>query len=235
MRLLRKIGDSVHPMIKLEEDFPSNHADRKIPILDLKCWLDENEKAWYEHYEKPVSTRKVLSSKSALDWKTKRNVAVSECVRRLRNCSLDLPWKEKAAFLSDYMARLKVEGYNEMFRINVLKQAIARFDGMVVAHQWGTQPLYRDKNWNRVERNRQKQNKKSNWAKDCDSVIFVQSTPNGELARQFREVVDSYPGPVKFKIVEKGGKSVNSMLKKSNPSRRVGCDCTDCLVCKVFS
>ena len=115
------------------------------------------------------------------------------------------------------MARLKNEGYNEIFRINVLKQAIARFDGMVEAHQRGTQPLSRDKNWSRVERNRQKQNKKSKWAKDCESVIFVQYTPNGELARQFREVVESYPGKVKFKIVEQGGKVLNPCCK--NPTQ----------------
>ena len=79
-------------------------------------------------------------------WKTKRNVAVCELVRRLQNCSLHLTWKEKAAFLTDYMVRLKREVYNEKFRINVLKQSIARFNGMVEAHLRGTQPLYRDKN-----------------------------------------------------------------------------------------
>ena len=52
----------------------------------------------------------------------------------------------------------------------------------------------------------QKQKKKSEWAKDCDGVIFVQATPNGELAKRYRDVVDNFPGKVKFKVEEKGGK-----------------------------
>ena len=85
MRLLREVSDSVHPKLQFEEDFPSNYSDEKIPILDLKCWMDDDNKVWHEHYEKTVSTRKVLHSQSALAWGSKRSVVVSECVRRLRN------------------------------------------------------------------------------------------------------------------------------------------------------
>ena len=94
----------------------------------------------------------------------------------------------------------------------------------------GTQPLYIDKNWNRVDQTNQKQRKKTNCSKGCVSVIFIQATPNGELARQFREVEESYPGAVKFKIVKK---SVKSMLQKSNPGRNISCSSADCLVCKI--
>ena len=71
-----------------------------------------------------------------------------------------------------------------------------------------------------MDQTNQKQRKKTNCSKGCDSVIFIQATPNGELARQFREVEESYPGAVKFKIVKK---SVKSMLQKSNPWRNIGC------------
>merc|ERR1711895_336869 len=104
---------------------------------------------------------------------TKRNVAVEECVRRLRNCSPDLPWEQKSAFLSDYMGRLKQAGYSEGFRIGVLKQAMARFSGMVKADQEGSQPLYRDRTWYRDPRNKTTK-KKKDWTRGCDGVIFVQ-------------------------------------------------------------
>ena len=93
MVLIRNIANSIHPMLQFEEDFCSRYPDKKLPILDLKCWLDQSNELWHEHYEKPVATRKVLHSKSALAWGTKRNVAVEECVRRLRNCSPDLQWE----------------------------------------------------------------------------------------------------------------------------------------------
>ena len=36
MRELEKIGSSIHPSIKTTSDFPSNNADRKMPLLYLK-------------------------------------------------------------------------------------------------------------------------------------------------------------------------------------------------------
>ena len=231
MALIREVADSVHPMLKFEEDFPSNHEDGRIPILDLKCWMDDNKKVWYEHYEKPVATTKVLHSQSALAWCKKRDVAVSECVRRLRNCSLDLPWQRKAHFLSNYMGRLKQAGYNEKFRCSVLDQAMARFEGMVKAHMEGTHPMYRDSNWDRKARNEKKQKKKTSWAEESDGIIFVQATPNGELARRFRQVVENYSDSVKFRVEEKGGRSMQSMLQCTNPSKRKGCSAANCFAC----
>ena len=47
--------------------------------------------------------------------------------------------------MSDYMGRLKQTGYIESFRTGILKQALARYEGMVKADQEGGQPLYRAK------------------------------------------------------------------------------------------
>ena len=43
MTELRKMADSIHPMIQLEEDHCHNHQDQKLPILDLKVWVVEVE------------------------------------------------------------------------------------------------------------------------------------------------------------------------------------------------
>ena len=56
---------------------------------------------------------------------------------------------------------------------------------MVKADAEGTHPMYRDSNWDRQVRDVQRQKKKKEWAKDCDGVIFVQATPNGELAMRY--------------------------------------------------
>ena len=193
--------------------------------------MDKDNVVWHEHYEKSVATKKVLHSQSALAWRTKRNVAVSECIRRLRNCSLDLPWERKAHFLSEYMGRLKQAGYNERFRTSTLNQSMARFKGMVKAHMEGTHTLYRDSNWERKVRSAKKQRKKAGWAGDSDGVIFVQATPNGMLAKKFREVVEKFPGSVSFKVEEKGGRSMKSILQNTNPTRKKGCNATDCFAC----
>ena len=59
---------------------------------------------------------------------------------------------------------------------------------------------------------------------------MVPSTPNGELARILRELVekDNHDG-LKFKIVETGGVTVKSRLQKSNPSVSPGCSDNTCV------
>ena len=41
METLQQIANDIHPSIQLEIDVPSNHKDGKMPILDLKVWLEE--------------------------------------------------------------------------------------------------------------------------------------------------------------------------------------------------
>ena len=176
--------------------------------------------------------KKVLHSSLALAWATKRNVAVEECVRRLRNCSPELPWEQKSEFLSEYMGRLKQAGYNENFRIGILRQALARFNGMFKADQEGDQPLYRDRNWYTDPENLRKQKKKKDWAKGCDGIIFVQSTPNGVLANKFRKTIEDFRSEIKLRVVEKGGRSLKSTLVNTNPGRSTGCTKSDCFSCK---
>ena len=130
---------------------------------------------------------------------------------------MDLPWEQKENFLSDYMGT------------SSLNQAMVRYNGMLKADIEGTHPLYRDKNWDR--QNRSKKCKKTSWASDCDGVIFVESTPGGQLAKMYQKEVKEFPGKVKFKIVEKRGKNFKSILQKSNPKRVKGCDAEDCFAC----
>ena len=63
--------------------------------------------------------------------------------------------------------------------------------------------------------------------------ILVPSTPNGELAKMLREVVEKEQQEgIKFKIVETGGITIKSRLQKSNPTATPGCSALDCVPCK---
>ena len=67
---LRKMANSVHPMIQLEKDFLSKHNKKKHPILDLKLWVveevtkDNGKKAnmFHQFYRKPMSNRLLIPS-----------------------------------------------------------------------------------------------------------------------------------------------------------------------------
>ena len=218
----------------MEEDYPSNHSDGKLPILDLKCSMNSEMMIKFEHYEKPLASRLVLSAQSALPMQQKRNIHINECVRRLRNCAPEMEWGGKKSFIQDYVVRLYHAGYSEKFRLDVVRQALARYDGMLKADRDGLHPLYRERDWQDTERRQQKRKKKTNWLSrgGYDTVIMVNPTPGGELARQLQKVVMDNPGPVKIKIQEQGGTQIKSILQRTNPNRTKGCAANDCLVCK---
>ena len=90
IKKLQDIANSIEPGIEMEIDICENHDDKKIPMLDMKCWLDENGNAVYQHYEKPVSTKMIISSRSAHSSNCKRSVHISELVRRMMNTSRNL-------------------------------------------------------------------------------------------------------------------------------------------------
>ena len=43
MTLIKQIGNDIHPSIQLVVGYPSKHQDRKLPILDLKVWIEAKE------------------------------------------------------------------------------------------------------------------------------------------------------------------------------------------------
>ena len=161
--VIKDVANSIHPMIQMEEDFPSNHEDDKIPILDLECWMDEAGTIRFQHYEKPMASKLILSANSALPMKQKRNIHTNECVRRLRNCDPNMSWQERKEFIQEYVIRMYHAGYSESFRQDIVRQSIARYEGMLKADRDGHHPLYRDRDWQEQERREQKEKKNKNW------------------------------------------------------------------------
>ena len=129
IKKLQEIANSIEPGIEMEVDICENHEDRKIPILDMKCWIDGNGNAVYQHYEKPVSTKMIISSRSAHSNSCKRSVHISELVRRMVNTSRKLNWDQYVVpALNDYMIRMAKAGYHQEYRKNVLLNAYAVYD-----------------------------------------------------------------------------------------------------------
>ena len=113
-RSLREI--IINPMIQLTGDTPSDNLSKKMPVLDLACWVGEEGTVWWEHYRKPMANFLLMLESSAMPNKIKRTTMVQEGVRILRNCRLDLTWTEKARPLTDFSARMKTSGYCEGYR-----------------------------------------------------------------------------------------------------------------------
>ena len=95
----------------------------------------------------------------------------------------------------------------------------------------GESPMYRPKGWRSDERKTLKEAKKKNWYKrgGYDSVIFIPCTPNSELLKKMKEKVDE--SGLKIKLVEKSGKSLEGLLRTSDPKKERRCNRIDCPVC----
>lgn len=235
-KILLSIANSVMECVKMEADWPSKNDDKKMPILDMKVWTDEAGMLLYQHYEKVVSSKTVLHAKSAHSAACKRGVHTQEVVRRLLNSSHRLNWKrDTAPVITEYMRRMKVAGYGERYRKEVLKHALGIYDKKWEDHRNGVRPIFRPKTWEKEERKKAKEVKKLNWATKGGHIapIFVPTTPGGTLLKMMRQVAETEAkGGIKFKIMEIGGKTIKRTLQRSNPTATPGCEDADCIACK---
>ena len=91
--------------------------------------------------------------------------------------------------------------------------------------------MYRSKSWERSRRDREKAEKKKTWyAKGgYETVLFVDSTPNSELAKQCQQALREEE--LKIRVVERAGQSLKQALVRSNPLNENSCKQDDCKTC----
>ena len=148
----------------------------------------------YKHYEKEVSSKLVISERSAHSKSCKRAVHIQEMIRRMCGTSRDLDWDQFVApVLSDYCGRMMAGGYPEKYRKDIVKHALAIYDDKVSKNDSGVVPLNRPKGYKKLERRNEKKWKRRNWANkggDCTPII-VPSTPGGLLCKMMRKVAET--------------------------------------------
>ena len=77
----------------------------------------------------------------------------------------------------------------------------------------------------------EKKQKKKNWSTKGGYIapIIVPATPNSELANELRKIAEQMSdGRIRFKIVEKGGVTLERLLQKSNPTSSGFCGKDEC-------
>ena len=233
MEKVKSIGDKIHRSIQLEADYPDRYEDKKVPILDLKVWVDNNNKVVHEYYSKPVASKAVVNSESAMPLKDRRTVLTQEILRIILRCSPLLPWERVKEHIEHYMLRMQFSGYSEQIRKQVLHSAVKAYRKIRSKVDKGERPLYRRKHWKQKERIKEKRQCKEEWFKskkddEYMSVLFVQPTEKSELKKMYEEIVQK--SNCKVRIIERAGVSVKKKLQKSYPFLKEKCDET-CFVC----
>ena len=242
MCMVQEVANTIHPSIEVTFDCPSKHEDIKMPVLDLKVWSthDRNQETrepfvriMHEHYHKEVASKAVVHARSALPWKTKRTIHTQEVIRILRNCSKYLPSNVTRSHVEEYVARMQYSGYDKEFRAQVVESALKGFDCMLERDASGEEPLYRPREWNRVERAKAWRAKKTDWFKGGktgnESVVFVPATPGSEMKRRYLSVIAK--AGMRIGVVEVPGMNLKRRLQRSDPFRKEKCGEGDCLVC----
>ena len=141
------------------------------------------------------------------------------------------------------MLKLKNSGYLTKYRTEILDSALVAYEKMVEADKDGTKPLFRDRNWNREQRNDEKMNRRLNWYKsekngiEYKSILFVPVTKGGTLAKELkkREEEINKNSKERIKIVEGGGTKMKDILVVKNPFPSTTCEKKKCLLCSNTS
>ena len=242
MEVIREIANSIDPMIQFTIDTPSNHENNKLPILDIQASMNVKEynRLDFEFFEKPTKNKNVIMFDSAIPSKQKRTILTQECLRRLRNTKLELGKNVQNNYLSQFMIKLKRSGYTEKYRIEILDSARNAFEKMVEDDKQGIKPLYRSRDWQKEERNKDKNDKKLKWYKNTGmneneykSVLFVPITKGSLLAKELkeREREINKHSTERIKITESSGVNIKDFLINKNPFPEQKCDEKKCLVC----
>ena len=131
MELLRLLGNDIHDSIQLETDCSSMHEDNKLPILDVKMWIEKGihdiNVILHEYYQKEVSSKSVIDARSSLPWSAKRTILTQEVLRVLLRCSTELPWETVKSHVETYMMRMQYSGYNKRFKGEIVRSAFKAY------------------------------------------------------------------------------------------------------------
>ena len=122
-------------------------------------------------------------------------------------------------------------GYSRNFRAQIVDSALKAYDKIKEKSDKKIVPMYRPKSWKRLERLKQKKEKKKTWYRKggYDSVVFIPPTPNSHLKRLYEKEIRKTS--FKIRVVERAGKSIKSMLQRSHPFKKEKCGKEDCMIC----
>ena len=217
--------------IQMTFDTPSRNVSKMMPVLDLQIWVDCNQ-VRFKFYEKPMASDYVLQRWSALSWNTKKSALAGEVSRRLLNCSPELKDEHyENEVLDKFRWKLMLSGYCEKEREIIVREGRSRYCNIVKLVEDGKRPLYRPSTWNKENRAIEKKTKLRGWYGSRESVVFVPATPGEILRKRIEKVM--LGNNFNVKVVESGGRTLRSLLQRSDISPCLTCWDSECPVLKT--
>ena len=189
MNIIQSVANDIDSHIKVTYGILSNDEEGKVPILDVKDRMTDNNTIEYEFYRKPMANRLVTHKTSAMSMQQKIHILTQQCFSRLHNTSENIPEGRKISHLDEFMRDLKMSGYSENDRMNILQSAICTHLKLKYKAKEGIRPYYRPKHSVHSVNKKQKSSKNRWYRKHDDrfkTVMFVEATPNDELLKMLK-------------------------------------------------
>merc|ERR1711954_15838 len=103
--------------------------------------------------------------------------------------------REIISIMNKFMLKLKMSGYNEHDRYQIIQSGYNNFEKLLLKAKSGLRPLFRNCNFDKRNRKREKLKKKNDWFQKkgsvrndmLSSVFFVPATPGSELLRMLKK------------------------------------------------
>ena len=253
---LNNVEDYLSFTTETEEDF----SDRWLPTLDMKIRVSGSNQVLHSFYEKPTNTNITVQKRTAMGEDAKIQILSNDLIRRLRNNAEELGRGAKIEIVDNYAQKLMNSGYMGEQLQKIVTNGIKGYEGQLRRCKEQGRKLHRSSTDSQGERIRKKLLGKSNWFKkrrskkdntqetkgrsfkrskphmelEVKTVLFVEQSPMGELAKKLRETLRSMEQTLGFrvKVVERTGRSLRSLFPLNNLWKGAKCGRDDCTTCE---
>ena len=156
MEVLKDMMNSIYRNIQVTVEIPENFADNKLPVLDFKCWVEDNvsylkgshkkiksRKILYTFFEKTMSSKFAIMQNSALPIKTKVSSLSNDLVRRMKNVSEHLDIETRVGVVNSFTQRLRRSGYQVSQVRDITVAGLSGYEKIVSLAKQGKSEIHR--------------------------------------------------------------------------------------------
>ena len=231
--LVMELANTICPYLQMEVDFPSRSPTGWMPILNLQVRMADDNTVDFKWYGKPMSSPFSILNRSAMPPSVKRITLVQMGVTMLRNTRPELHNELRVSMMEQLATKMMISGYPADFRRGVIESAVKCYEAQLAASVSGEKPLYRPRTWQQEGRRQKKMVSKMAWFRPADTVLRVPFTPDSELAKGVRAVVEEEATRLglKVKVVEGGGVPLKRQITTSDLGAGKPCPQGNCLFC----
>jgi hypothetical protein len=236
--VIQKVANDIWPEIQWTVDVPSNHDHKRMPMLDMQVGMEGGEVV-YEFFEKKMNTPYCIPARSAHSWSTKRSTLVQEGVRRMLNTSRNSSVMVRKEIMEKWDLKLRYSGYSYKFREAVISAALGIYKCKLMEDsKEGGRPLYRNAEYKKEERRKEKEKKSVTWYRGKGEVpnlapLIVDPTEGGQLKKELARICNLFKEThnIGVLLMERGGQKSSSDIR-SNPLGTKLCKRENCPICR---